>query len=83
MEEWWKRKSSEVKIGLLLLLTLVGPLFAASSFEYGLFGILLWFGACSAILYYVGKVRTEAEQEGEDRALGRPTPFRDRRDFSD
>lgn len=80
---WWERKSSEVKIGLLLLLTLVGPIVAANSAEFGVFGILLWFGACAAILHYVAKVRAEAEKEGEDRALGRPTPFRDRRDFVD
>jgi hypothetical protein len=80
---WWERKSSEVKIGLLLLLTLIGPIVSVNGGLFGMIGFFTWVGASAAILHFVGKIREQAEREGEDRALGRPTPFRDRRDFSD
>jgi len=66
---WWERKSSEVKIGLLLLLTLIGPAigFRVGGEFWGLVGFFVWVGAAAAILHFVVEIREEAERRGENR----------------
>jgi hypothetical protein len=65
--KWWVDRSSESKIGLLLIAGWVVPAVLQKFDEYTLLISLIpiiWIGVFFSNLHFIGEIRTEAERRG-------------------